>query len=919
MARTNELLYALNAGGVDREALSRIDLEKMRLAGAHPVANWLPSVLGPMSLRPGTESMERISGDAVTRMIPFVRSSSTANILAVSASTITIRDGNGVALAVENSASAIANADFSGALSASFATGWKNDSETGGGTAPSVTPAAPGLDLVATISRYASVQQQVAIAGGDQAKRHTVSIVVTRGPVFVRLGTTQDGEELQAETRIGTGTHKLTVTPNASSLWIKIRSDAEVSRRVESCTLEHTVLGGAGALTLPSPWTGTDLYDLAWDQSIDVLFVGHQTVRPYRIERRGAYSWSIAEYVERNGPLIGPVSTSVTLQPSVYRGNGTLTASIGFFRDEHLGALFELTHHQQAVAAELSGTDRATDYVEVNGIYEATIAPNERNMSYVITVPTAFSGTWVLERSVDADAAVWVQVATGTGADSATINDRLSNLRARYRVRITAYVSGGISVSLTFAGGSRTGLVRITGITDPNLATMEVVKTLFWIGPTKSWREPVWTSANGFPQVPRLFDGRLWWFRGDRAYGSVVDDFDNYDDTIEGDSGPIFRSIGTGAAEGARWALDMQRLLVGTTGFEASIRSSSFDEPLTPTAFTVRNASTLGVSRVPAVKVDRGAFFVQRTGRRLYEMLFSPESGDYISQDATRLIPSALAAGVKAMAVQRQPDTRLYLVLEDGSCVVLTAERDDKVMAFTTLALIQATIEDVCVLPGSSQDRVFFVVKRNTTQRYIERLAEEGAQKSTATCALLDGHKVLTGSVSSISGATQFASQTVSVWADGAARPAVAVDGSGNASLGATYSRVVYGRSFVAAFTSVKLAYAARLGTAVGQTKQVRRVAPILANSVVDGLRIGMDAANTIQLPSFYKGAARTSGQFFAEYDDDSFAVPGKWDSDSRIYLEADSAYGPVTVSALVLDVETRDGAQERNAQTSIE
>ncbi len=68
MARRHEHIFALNAGGVDKEAVSRVDLEKMRLTGEHPVSNWLPSVLGPMSLRPGLESLSSL--EAVTRPIP---------------------------------------------------------------------------------------------------------------------------------------------------------------------------------------------------------------------------------------------------------------------------------------------------------------------------------------------------------------------------------------------------------------------------------------------------------------------------------------------------------------------------------------------------------------------------------------------------------------------------------------------------------------------------------------------------------------------------------------------------------------------------------------------------------------------------------------------------------------------------------
>lgn len=904
MGRSHQLIYALNAGGVDVASLARVDLEKMRLAGEHPVSNWLPSVLGPMSIRPGFESRHRIYGDHATRMIPFIRSSSVANILGVTQTHVRLYDGTGVALLVANSAATITDPTFL-VLAGSMATGWYNDTPSGAGTNPTVTAGA-GLTLIATRARYASVQQSINIAVNDRATPHTIQINVARGPVLFRVGTAADGQDLQAETALGTGTHKITVTPNAATIYIKLRVEEKVARIVSSLTFEHTALGGAGELVLPAPWSG-DVYDLAWDQSIDVVFIGNGQSQPRRIERRGTHSWSMVNYETRNGPLRTPATNKVTLTPSVYTGNGTLTSNIDYFTADHVGGLFELTHRQQNVSDELTGLDQASDHITVTGIYDATVAPNERNFYYNVTA-TGWTGNFAVERSTDADALVWSPAYEHTAAATATPNDRQSNLRIHYRVRVLDYTAGSLGVSLQFRGGSRTGLCRVTSYVSPTQVNIEVIKPFFHQAPTAQWREPDWTAARGWPKVPLFMDGRLWWFRSDVAYGTAVDDFDNYDDEMEGDSAPIVRSVGSGAAEGVRWALALQRLIVGTTGYEASIRSDAFDAPLTPTAFTVRNLSTLGVSRVPAVKVDRGAFFVQRNGQRLYELLVSQEAGDYASIDATRLLPTALRAGVRAMAVQRQPDTRVYMVLEDGTCVVLTYERDDKVIAFTTLERVSGIIEDVCVLPGTVQDDVFFVVRSNATQRYIERLGGEAAQRSPATCTLLDGYKVLTGSVSSISGALQFAGQTVSVWADGAARASVAIDGSGNGTLGATYSRVVYGRAYPAIFKSVKLAYAAGLGTALEQTKRVSHANLILQDSCVDGLRIGRDAGNADLLPAYANGAVRASSQFFAHYDQPLFPVPSDWTTDARIYLSADSAYGPVTVQALVFDIETNDG-----------
>lgn len=905
MARRHEIVYALNAGGVDKEALSRIDLEKLRLAGEHPVKNWLPRVLGPMTLRPGLQNLSSVA--ASSRMVEFIRDTDTTALLVFGNETVTIyRDGSPVQ--VVNSSSTIVNPTFSAAVGG----GWTDVSDTGAGTDGVAGLGASGTaEFIATRYRAAALEQSLAIAAPDQANAHTLRITVERGPVFFRVGTSSNGEQLISEQLLLTGVHKLTFTPNAATIYIRFRSEDPVARYVSDCRFEHTALGGAGNLTLPTPWATARLPYLAWDQSNDVMFIADGTVQPRRIERRGNTSWSITKYQTRNGPLQLPSTDKITLAGSAVVLNGNLTSNIPYFKSSHVGCLFELTHNRSYVLEELTAAEQATRYVTVRGLWSSSTTFDDRNLTIELDFTTgSFVGTIVLERSTDPLAEVWSIVDSYTATLGATnYNDEQSNLLVHYRWRVQSYTSGYAFAKLDYAAGSTTGLVRVTSFSSSTQVGYEVVTPLASTMATPDWRGPVWSDDLGWPRVPRFFDGRLWWFRDDRAYGSITDDYDNYDDNVEGDSGPVLRSVGSKAAGAARWALDMQRLIVGTSDSEQSIRSSSFDEPITPTAFTSRNASNLGCSFVAPCKVDRGAIFAQRSNRRLYELLFSPETNDYTSQDVSRLVPNAFAAGIVDMAVQRQPDTRVYIVLGDGTCVVLTYERDDKVVAFTTFeAAGSGLIEDVAVLPNSDQDDVYFIVNRGGT-RYLERLAKEADQRSVSTCALLDAHKVLTGSISSITGGTHLASQTVHVWADGVYRGTKTLNGSGAVSLGATYSRVVYGLSYDAEWLSVKLAYAAQLGAAVGQTKSVRRANLILSNSCLDGLRIGKDSSNTDPMPSYVNGTERTTSQFFTHHDHDLFPIQSEWGVDSRIYVKTSSYAGPVTVQAIALDIETRDGA----------
>jgi hypothetical protein len=125
------------------------------------------------------------------------------------------------------------------------------------------------------------------------------------------------------------------------------------------------------------------------------------------------------------------------------------------------------------------------------------------------------------------------------------------------------------------------------------------------------------SSAGLRLEVPR----RAAVVRGtDKIWGSVSDAYTSFDIDTEGDAGPINRSVGFGPVDTINWLLPLGRLIVGRQGAETSVRSGSFDEPLTPTNFTLKDCSTQGSAPVAAVKIDTRGVFVQQSNRRVFEL-----------------------------------------------------------------------------------------------------------------------------------------------------------------------------------------------------------------------------------------------------------------------------------------------------------
>jgi len=886
--RKPEYVYALNAGGVDPESIARVDLERMRLSGEHPVSNWLPKSVGPMTLRPGSEMLVDVPSDAQTVMKRFLRSSGSSTLLLFSDYTIRFMT-DGTILQVPAVSTAIASGS------------WSNVS-----TSPATAVGGVTLNLTASQFTSAKLRQSVSVSGGDQGKVHVLRVVVASGPVYLRVGTSAGGQEYLSDIELATGTHKIGFTPFVGTIYVEIRSDARAVHTVSQIQFESTLLGGTGDFTLTTEYLYADCQALRTYQSIDVLFVGEGTKRPARIERRGAYSWSIVQLIPRHGPFTFG-SSKVSMTPSAQTGNITLTASENYFKSTHVGALVELTHSSKVTNGTLAALSQATDYISVYGV------TGGRNFQASLTF-TGFTGTVTLERSLQPDnPSTWTAYKSYSGPATVTLvneNDGLDNVTAHYRWNITAFTAGSVYAELIYDGSYVVGEALITAYTGPTSVSAEVIEPFGIASATQQWRISSWSDSAGWPRTPVIHDGRMYWIKDDMAYGSVIDDYDNYDDSTDGDGGPVVRSIGAGGGQSvALWAISHRRLAIGMKDAEMIVQASELDEPITPTAFTARKASARGSANLDAVEHDDGLFFVDRSTKLVYDLGVS-DGNRYVSQNISRLNPAATRTGISRIAVQKRPETRMYGVLRDGTAVVFTFDRDDKVAAWTTMTLAgsSALIEDIETIPGSEQDEVYLVVNRSG-QRYIERLSQEATQITRGGCTLLDAHKVLTGTLTSITGATHLIGQTVQVWADNERRSDVLIDGSGNALLGATYSRVVYGLGYTAQFKSAKLAYAARLGVAIGQDKIIRNVGLVLRSSCVDGLTVGKDFDNLEPLPDIIDGAVRTNNQFFLNLDTGMFPVTSDWSPDSRICIQALSAEGPCTVQGIVLDIETHDGA----------
>lgn len=232
MAKQVPPLLSFNRGEVSRHALARVDVDKLRLS-AEIQENWLPFVLGPMTLRPGLQYVGKIAGDKSNRLIPFVFSNSDVALIELTPNLMRVWNAAGdseTLVARRAVTTAIVNGDFSAPA------GWDLASGTTSGATALIANNVLTLTC-APIGGRALCTQQIPSGLVDINVPHAIKIVVTRGPIRFYAGSTSGGTDLVSFTTLDTGTHSLAFIPTRD-VYLHIESTDPQEKIVDSVTIE---------------------------------------------------------------------------------------------------------------------------------------------------------------------------------------------------------------------------------------------------------------------------------------------------------------------------------------------------------------------------------------------------------------------------------------------------------------------------------------------------------------------------------------------------------------------------------------------------------------------------------------------------------------------------------------------------------
>lgn len=272
------------------------------------------------------------------------------------------------------------------------------------------------------------------------------------------------------------------------------------------------------------------------------------------------------------------------------------------------------------------------------------------------------------------------------------------------------------------------GFVKITNVTDSTHATATVQSKLSGTGATKLWGEGAFSDYRGYPSCVALYDGRLWYARTPyqprNMYGSKPYAYETFTPAVdnEDDAGINIQLATNANGDGSdiKWMIGASYLLCGTYGGEFVIRGSG-DGAITATDISARQRTNWGGEPVQPIVAGTFVHFLQRNGNKLRQFQYDFYYDSYKAVDVSIFSEHLLSSPIKEMALQKNPDSIIYLMREDGNVVMLTLEQDQSVQAWSLLEELGAQVESIQTIPSyhGNYDEVYLVMKRNALETIL--------------------------------------------------------------------------------------------------------------------------------------------------------------------------------------------------------
>lgn len=525
-----------------------------------------------------------------------------------------------------------------------------------------------------------------------------------------------------------------------------------------------------------SPYLGSELFDIHYAQSADVLYLVHPNHQPRKLSRTSATSFSLDTIAFRDGPYL-PENTDHDKLLQVDGNSGTITiTAVGHtpFTSDMVGSPWRLDfgygwgwvrisvfNSTSSVDATVEGTfgelfniaaDDAGQDLRAAAATD-TLAQGVRFRNNTVLghielklqrVGTPTGEVWVeirqadlsmaepLEDSIDVSTRIdvttisnaaggeWVTFEFDRDAPGDVIGSPILNqgttyfivLRGNYSYSGTDLIQWRVSSASIYDDG--TGYSQNSGSKawTDLTADLAVRNTN-----TDDWRESAWSDEQGWPTSITFYEQRLFFGKDTEFHGSVIQDYETFSPSYGADP-PIDENavafvVASQQVNTIQWLAGVDDLFVGTGGAEYRVIAAN-DQGITPSNIPlVREISQYGSSRVHPVRAGDQLLYISANRTKLREFIFSLSEDKFRPLDITLLAEHIGKRQFVEVAYQQDPDPTVWGVMADGSIAIAAYLKDQDVIGWCKVDTT-GLYESVAVIPHPDGDasQVWVVVNR---------------------------------------------------------------------------------------------------------------------------------------------------------------------------------------------------------------
>ena len=734
---------SVNSGELSPRMTARVDFDRYRNACAR-ARNIILLPTGGFTKCPGTRYVGGTYDQTkVGRLIPFKFSQTDAYIIEMSENIARLYRRQ-ARLTCEDVGASITNGTFTSNI-----TGWD---DVGAGT-PSYSSGRLQLGQ-GSDEAYSAVEQDVTTT--TTSAEHVLAFKVigaVGAKVRAVVGSSSDSDDIYTETEFGTGWHVISFTPGASPFYFGIRSYTDETIYIDDVSLLDNT-----DLTLAHDYSESELPDLRWVQTADVLYLFHPSHPTRKFSRRGHRDWSLETVAWEDGPYNDPnegfdyTLTQLIKNPNFEDGLrhwdnvSALDGSIEWDASQNIVVMRvgnnanEDARIEQQVSTGASGSNVFVLHFQFLGLTVQgslqTLQIGTTSGATDIQAATEYEQGWHSIKVTSSDS-TWYIRSERVFTPSPTLP--VGGLGGMFLYRQDSHLlelsdtEGDVTCTAyghsPFASTDVGRLIRLTWpgkepawgvITTYSSATSVTVrlrrKAPYASVPTENWQLGTWSETDGYPEIGGFFQSRLiaaksslhpltLWFTQTGDLENMRPDSLVSSASVTEDDDALTYLIASEEVNAITWLAGRRRLIIGTSG--GQLVASSQGAALTATDISIEPHADVPCKNIGAVATQSALVFIEESGTQIHDLGFSFEQDSFLAADLT-IIAEHMINRQKAeeIALQRRPFQSIWARRDDGRLGILAYNRSQDIVGWVhrilggSFSSGNPVVESHAIIPG---------------------------------------------------------------------------------------------------------------------------------------------------------------------------------------------------------------------------